>query len=250
MKKHLSLLTVLALGLGSTLAPAQMGGLSGATALDPTFTKLFASNPQFTASIRTEIKPNPSDTIIMPGKIAFDSGKARFEMQMGDATGINLPAQVLDQMKIMGLDQMVAVMLPEQKLGYIIYPKMQTYVKNPLPADKTGTNGPAPIKVTAIDKEPMAGHPCIKNQVVVSDSQGVPQNFTVWNATDLNQFPVKIINANQAMGLTMTFTNISLTKPDAKLFALPAGFTAYDNMQTMMQAEMMKRINGGMAPPQ
>ncbi len=47
----------------------------------------------------------------------------------------------------------------------------------------------------------------------------------------------------------MHFTDINLAKPDDSLFAPPSGFKAYDNMQTMMQTEMMKKMGGMGSPP-
>jgi len=44
----------------------------------------------------------------------------------------------------------------------------------------------------------------------------------------------------------MLFKNVSLAKPDASAFDLPSGYTKYDNLQTMMQMEMMKKMGGGM----
>ena len=47
----------------------------------------------------------------------------------------------------------------------------------------------------------------------------------------------------------MLFKNISLTKPAASNFETPSGLTKYDNVQTMMQTEMMKKMGGGPGLP-
>jgi hypothetical protein len=47
----------------------------------------------------------------------------------------------------------------------------------------------------------------------------------------------------------MLFKNISFDKPADSLFAPPADFTKYDSVQSMMQAEMMKRMGGAMGQP-
>jgi hypothetical protein len=46
----------------------------------------------------------------------------------------------------------------------------------------------------------------------------------------------------------MLFKNISFDKPAASNFEPPTGYTKYSNVQTMMQAEMMKHM-GSMAMP-
>jgi hypothetical protein len=71
----------------------------------------------------------------------------------------------------------------------------------------------------------------------------------VWNATDLKKFPVKIVVNDQGQEATMVFRKVSFEKPDASNFAAPADFTKYDNMQTMMQTEMMKKMSGGLGKP-
>ncbi len=89
----------------------------------------------------------------------------------------------------------------------------------------------------------------MENKVLVSTDKGATNEFTVWNATDLKNFPVKIIHAEKNTEITMIFKDVTLTKPAATAFDLPAGYTHYDDMQTMMQTEMMKKMSGGMGLP-
>ena len=59
-------------------------------------------------------------------------------------------------------------------------------------ADSAPTNGDYKVETTEIGKETLDGHPCVKNKYVVTDNEGVKHESTVWNATDLKNFPVKI----------------------------------------------------------
>jgi hypothetical protein len=187
--------------------------------------------------------------ITLPGKIAFDGGKARFEMNLSEAKGLPIPAGAADQMKAMGLDQITTLSLPENKFVYLIYPGLKSYVENPLPDGLTGTNQNFKVATTELGKETINGHPCVENKVLVSDSKGATNEFTVWNATDLKKFPVKIITTKQETEITMSFKDVSLTKPAASSFVPPAGYTRYNDMQTMMQTEMMKKMTGGLGAP-
>ena len=45
--------------------------------------------------------------------------------------------------------------------------------------------------------------------------------------------------------MTMSFTEVKLAKPEAKLFEAPSDLKRYDNMMTLMQEEMMKKMGGG-----
>ena len=251
MKKNLLILTTTILCLGLSPAFAQFGKAPGGPRFDAAMSKLFGENPAFSATLENQIKPESGDTITMPGKMAYDSGKARFEMNMGEAKGLQMPPGAAEQMKAMGFDQMITLSLPEKKLAYLIYPGLQSYVETPVTAVKDGTNDTFKAVVKEVGKETVDGHPCVQNKVIVTDGKGATNEFTVWNATDLKKFPVKIFHVEQGTEVTMLFKNVVLTKPAASAFEVPAGYTRYDNMQTMMQTEMMKKMGGGMGgmPP-
>lgn len=245
MKTYLLILTATLLCLDLTPVHAQFGRTPGGPRFDGALTKLFGDNPAFSATLENQIKPASGDAITMPGKMAFDGGKARFEMSLSDAKGLKMPPDAAEQMKAMGFDQLINITLPEQKVTYLIYPGLQSYVENALPAAKTGTNDASTVTITAVGKETVDGHPCVENKVVVIGEQGATNEFSVWNATDLNKFPVKIFRVEQGNEITMLFKDVALTKPAATSFQVPAGYTRYDNMQTMMQTEMMKKLGGG-----
>jgi hypothetical protein len=80
--------------------------------------------------------------------------------------------------------------------------------------------------------------------------------MTTWNATDLKNIPIKIeqsawgsAESYAGTSTTMHFTNINLAQPNADLFQPPAGYKKYDDIQTMMQTEVMKKMGGGMGLP-
>ena len=249
MKKHLPILTTAILCIGLLPAFAQFGRTPSGPQFDSTMAKLFGDNSAFSAAMESQIKQKSEDTMTMPGKIAYDSGKSRMEMNLSEAKGMKMPPEAAEQMKAMGFDQMITLSLPDKHAVYLIYPGLQSYVETPLAAAKTGTNDTSKVETTEVGKETVDGHPCVKNKVVVTDDQGGKRESTVWNATDLKSFPVKIFQIEQGAEVTMLFKNVSFTKPAASTFELPAGYTRYDNMQTMMQTEMMKKMGGGMGMP-
>jgi hypothetical protein len=249
MKNYFPLLTTATLCLGLAAALAQPGPPGGGAAFDSAMSKLFGDNTAFTATLESEIKPKSSDLITMPGKISFDSGKARMEMNLATATGLKLPPGAAAQMKSMGLDQMITISLPEKKSVLLIYPGLQSYVETPLPAAATATNSNFKVTTTELGKETLAGHPCVENKTFVTDDKGATNEFTVWNATDLKNFPVKIFRAGPEADVTMTFTDVTLNKPAANLFEPPAGYARYDDVQSMMQTEIMKKMGGGLGLP-
>lgn len=254
MKIKLQSILVAVLGLGLVSTHAQPGGGMGGGPGGPNFggsmSKLFGDNKTFSATLEIEAKdPNAGDTRI-PGKLAFDDGKSRFEMDMTKMKNSNLPAEAMEQMKAMGMDSMVMISRPDKKTSYMVYPGLKAYAEMPLKdADSAETISKYKVETTELGKETVAGHPCVKNKVVVTDDKGKKHESTVWNATDLKKFPVKIETAEQGNKVTMLFKDVKLTKPEASLFEAPAGLKRYDNMMTLMQEEMMKRMGGGGFPP-
>ncbi|MEI9863186.1 MAG: hypothetical protein WDN00_01225 [Limisphaerales bacterium] len=249
MKKYIVLLTAAVLALQINPALAQFGGSPGDFKFGGALKKVFGDNSAFTAMLSAEVKPKTGDAIVLPGKVAFDDGKARFEINMSSAMGSKLPAGAAEQMKAMGLDQMTTIALPDKKVLYLIYPNLQSYVENPMPDAGSGTNENYKVATTELGKATVDGHPCVENKVVVTDDKGKASEFTVWNATDLKNFPVKIVHAEKDTEITMSFKDISMTKPAASSFAPPTGYTRYDSMQGMIQAVMMKKMAGGLGAP-
>ena len=247
MKSHLSLILTAALCLALTPAYAQFGrgrGPSGPS-FDGATAKLFGNNSSFAADMEMQTKgSDEGSNVSMSGKMAFDQGKSRFEMDMSTMKNSKMPASAAAQMKAMGMDKMVMIGLAD-KTSYLIYPGMAAYVQNPAPEAKAATSpDDYKVEITELGKETVDGHPCVKNKAVVTGKDGEKHESTLWNATDLKNFPVKMEMTEHGTQVTMLYKNVSLSKPDASQFAPPADFKKYDSMQTMMMETMMKKRGG------
>lgn len=256
MKTHLRNILTCVLCLAFAPAYAQFGPPRGGTQ-GPSFSgpmaKLLGENSNFSANMELQTKIGSSgDTMTMPGAIAVSDGNSRFEIDMTQAKSARMPPQQAAQMKSLGMDKMVIISRPDKKLTYMVYPGLQAYVETPVQDPDAGKSASDfKIETTELGRETIDGHPCVKNKSVVTDNQGNKHEATLWNATDLKKFPVKIEQTEQGNLGTMLFKDIKLSKPDASLFEPPAGFTKYDNMMTMMQQQMMKRAGGNqiLRPP-
>jgi len=249
MKNHLFLSFSLALTLTSFVASAQPGPPGGMGGGGPDFggsmSKLFGDNKQFSATLELQAKDGRAGDSTIPGQLSFDNGKSRFEMNLGKMKNSNMPPGAAEQMKAMGIDSMVVVARPDQKVNYMVYPGMNAYAEMPR-AESDSTTKPEDYKVeaTELGKETVAGHECIKNKVVVTDSKGEKHESMVWNATDLNKFPIKIELEERGTKITMNFSDVKLKQPAASLFDAPAGATKYGTVMELMQKEMMKKMGG------
>jgi hypothetical protein len=79
----------------------------------------------------------------------------------------------------------------------------------------------------------------------VTDDQGNKTESLLWNATDLNNFPVKIETTQEDRKTTMLFKDVKLSKPAASQFEPPADHKKYDSMMSLM----MEKMGGGMGMP-
>ena len=243
---HFLLLGVLCLNLTTYAQPGPPSGPQFGGTMD----KLFGDNQAFAATLEFQTTDNSGKTIIMPGKISFDSGKSRFEVNMTDLKGGPMPPDTAAQLKSMGLDQIVMLARPDKKVAYLVYPGMQSYVANNLPdTESAATNSDYKVETTELGKETVEGHPCVKNKVIITDKDGSKHESTVWNATDMKNFPLKIQTTEQGNNVTMLFKNVSVAKPAASLFEPPSGYTKYDSIQSMMMQQMMKQMGGGTGFP-
>ena len=213
MKNHPRILAVTVLCLNLASAHAQFGATPGGPDLGGPMGKLFGDNQAFTAAMVFQTTDSSSNTTTMPGKISFDAGKSRFEINMTEVQSKLIPPAASAQMKSMGLDQMVMVTRPDKKVAYLVYPGMQSYVQTVLTdAESTATNGDYKMETTELGKETVDGHPCVKNKVVVTGKDGGRHESTVWNAKDLKNFPVKI----QATDADATTTTMLFKKRRAR----------------------------------
>ena len=77
-------------------------------------TKLFGDNKQFSADVVIVAGEAPKTTTI-PGKMYFDAGKTRFEVNLSDAKGDQITPATMQQMKSMGMDKTQVISRPDSK---------------------------------------------------------------------------------------------------------------------------------------
>jgi hypothetical protein len=231
---------------GGGMGMGMMGGMPGGGVLGGSTTKLFGENTAFSATMEVRLNaPGGGDPMSMPYKMSYDQGKSRIEMDMTEMKGGPMSPDAADQMKAMGMDKMVMISRPDSKTALVIYPGLRAYVENPMPeGSATAKPDDFKIEVTELGKETLDGHACLKNKAVVTEKGGTKHESTVWNATDLKKFPIKIESNEGGNAVTMTFKAVTLTKPDAKVFDAPTGYTKYGNLMEMMQQIMTSRMGG------
>jgi hypothetical protein len=209
---------------------------------DGALIKLFGENKGFSATMELHSTRTSGDDMKMTGKIALLDGNSRVEMDMSNMQGGRVSQQVAERMKQLGMSKMVIILRHDKQLSYMIYPEVQAYM------ERTSSHASATVadfksEVTKLGAETIDGHDCIKNKVVVTGPDGATHESTVWNATDLKQFPIKIQNSDRGIDMVMLYKEVKLERPDAALFDPPADFKKYDNLMSLMMSR-----SGGLAP--
>jgi hypothetical protein len=238
-------------------AQAQFGNLSGLGAgatpdpkFDATFAKLLGEHQAFSAEMEyavldAENKP----TSVAPGKLSFLEGKSRFELDMSRVKGSGMAGGLAAQLKTMGMAELVMIRRPDKSLKYLVYPGLASYAEEKLATDtketKDKTKAVPRKEVTALGRETIEGHPCMKNKVVMIDDQEQRSEATIWNATDLREFPVRMEMVEDGKTTARIFKSIKLARPDSALFEPPADMTRYESPAAMIQGALMKAMGLG-----
>lgn len=248
--KKLFVLLLTALFASAVAAFAQMEMPGSTAGINAALAKLFGDVKAFSAKSEVQVfDKDQKEKVSMPMDFALLDGKMRVEVDMTRMKNKDVPAEAAASMKQFGMDRIVSVILPDKKSTYIIFPGMQSYVNMPLPKQDQETYEKNPkIEKTVIGKETLDGHPCVKHKVVITDDQGRHHEATVWNASDLKDFPVQILTKEKDDTVMLRYRQVQFARPDAKQFEPPADFKAYDDMQSLMQGVMMKMMGSGGAP--
>lgn len=243
-----------ALAFTATSASAQVG--SPAKGMNTAMVKLFGENNNFTSKAEVHVLDAAGkETTSMPANFALSGDKMRMDIDMTQIKSAEIPAGAIASMKQMGMDQMSTVSLPEKKISLLIYPSLKAYAEMPMSKEEAADALKTyKIAKTKIGKETIDGHPTDKNKVVMTDEKGQKQEMTVWNATDLKDFPVQMQMTEDKNTVVLKYKDIKFGKPDASKFEAPAGMTKYTDPKQLIQTEMMKKMNsggaGGLGVPQ
>jgi len=205
--------------------------------------KLFGANNSFVskAEIRSVDNKSKKETTSLPMTFSMLDGRIRLEVDLNDMKSTERPDPAFLYSKQLGMDQMIAVIRPDKKDDLVIYPKTASY------ADVTMTKEEEEdfakkydVKKTTTGKETVNGHPCVKHEVTLTAGKNEKQSLLVWNATDLKDFPIQIHILGGDETVVMSFQDVKLIKPEARLFEPPEGLTRFDTAEKLVKALVAK----------
>ncbi|HMP81760.1 MAG TPA: DUF4412 domain-containing protein [Verrucomicrobiota bacterium] len=242
-----SIPVVAALLVSANVSFGQMASQSPAGA-DATLMKLFGDIKAFSAVCDMRmLDPDGSPTFSGPMDFALLDGKMCVEVDLLKMTAKDMPPGAAEAMKQAGMDRVISIVRTDKKNQAIIYPGLKSCVEMPLPKKQADAldDKSSKIEKSELGKEKIDGRDCTKNKVVIKNDKGETQEFTVWNAADLKDFPVQIETVQDGQKIVMLFKQVKLDKPAAAKFEIPADYKKYDDMGSFMQAMMARMMSGG-----
>lgn len=237
MKRCLVFLAAL-LSFAAGTATAQSTGQKH-PGIDAPMSKLFGDNSGFSAEMEIRTQLPSGGEVVMPGKIVYLDGKSRFEMDMAETKGLKLPPHALSQMKQMGMRRIISITLNQRNVTDVLYPDIKAYIETLATPGISTDPADYNAQVTELGPERTGGHKCVKDRVVVKGPSGFPHEYLVWDAIDLNQFPLKIETAApHGMTATLIFKDVKLERPEAGEFEVPPGYIKYDDEMALIRSRM------------
>ncbi|MGD0060088.1 MAG: DUF4412 domain-containing protein [Verrucomicrobiia bacterium] len=184
----------------------------------------------------------------MQASLAFLKGNVRTDTDWTSMKGTKIPPELLALMKQFGMDRGVTICRGDKKVIYIMFPRLKSYMElSPSQgpqADKTDPKEPK-LDVTQTGKDTVDGHPCVENKITFTADDGTQHEMLAWQATDINNFPIKTEEHVNGAITTTHYSNVKLSAPDASLFDPPSDFTKYSSIQEMMTANMQRMMPPG-----
>ncbi len=225
------------------------GGVSAigtqAPFLAAAMSEFFSDTRAFTAGVELALPAKDgAEPMKLPFGVAMADGKMRWELNFANVKSAEMTPEALNGMKGMGLDQMCFIYLPGKPLTLTL-PGMKAYVEMPVPKVE-GVQQQAQEKIGRLEKkeigrETIAGQPTVKYAVKVPGDDGTA---TVWQATNLQNLPIKIHITKDQQTYQLQLSNIRLGQPDAAYFQMPPGYTKQADLNAAIQTAAMRSLGG------
>ncbi|HUR44711.1 MAG TPA: hypothetical protein VMZ27_02460 [Candidatus Saccharimonadales bacterium] len=231
---------------GIFAAPAQPFRPKAPPAQSPTglnfsgsLSTLFKDQQYFSASLTMQVAKQFGATMSVPCKMTYTEGKSRIESDFNQAKGIDSSPEMVEQIKSSGMGKTIVITRPLEHKTFTIYPELYSYVER----REANTFDPTRVltKVDEIGKETIGGQPCIKKTIKMAAPRSMPEEFTVWNATELKNFPLRIEMIRSGAKVTLLFTNVVFEKPDTKLFEPPPDYVGFESVSSMLEKQARKK---------
>ncbi len=118
-----------------------------------------------------------------------------------------------------------------ERTGFVLSDALQGYA--PISSPIHVTNVLITAEIAGSAETQANGHPGHEAEVAVASDDGSTATFTIWRATDLGGFPVRIKAMNIVPPFTLNLAEVRSENLSPKLFLPPEGFTKYGSLEAM-----------------
>jgi hypothetical protein len=209
---------------------------------------IFNDNPAFTATLLIQTT-TPTGDISMPAKIAFLDGKSRMEINSLQMSGPTFSPGFFEQVKRMGVGEVISISRPDKKESYLIYPGLKAYAVMPFNEAELRDGSKRGLKKTEVSREVINGQPATKYKVLLKDEEGKHQEITMWSSGDHKGFPIRIQTQTDTGPTTITFSDVKLGKPDESLLDVPSGIRRHNDVAAIMREKFAAQGSRAFPPP-
>lgn len=239
-----AILALLLVWAGARTAQAQFWGGKGA---DPTeqLIQLLGSTSAFSATAILAMRDRHGRiTVTTESLIAMRDGKMRTEFDFTKVKGADIQDETARTLKQFGLTRTVAIVRPDRSRTYVVFPDWRAYYEEPLPSAGTGGAEEVQMEKVPQGREIVDGRVCNKFLVTVIRGKGEKFQATVWEAPDLQNFPIRSLFPHKDGSVLASFKNLRLELSDESLFEPPAGATRYHNANDLLQGALLRGFQG------
>jgi hypothetical protein len=204
------------------------------------FLKLFQVHPHFSVEMLTVVyDAEGREQVQLPMVMSLLEGRVRMEADLGRLKGAKVIPGGAELLKNMGMDLMVTLVDLEKKNTRVLYPRLKAYAEMPLPPEEIAA-ARGTIEKTILGTETVRDKVIEKSRVIFKPESGEPLEVTLWSGE--RGFPIQLQFQQEGMRTVLRFKDPKLEKPDAALFAVPDGFTRYEDSITLLQEEARKQV--------
>jgi hypothetical protein len=132
--------------------------------------------------------------------------------------------------------------------GYLLSDALQGYA--PFTSEVRFTNVVQQAGLPSAGERIINGHRCEAQEEIVQSNGGRSTTLHIWRATDLKGLPLRLESASDSTQTILELSNVQFMPMKSSLFQPPAGFTPYDNPESMVNEFMAREFNTRPKRPQ
>ena len=157
----------------------------------------------------------------------------RSEFTISKIPSLHISVSMLNRLQQCGLDRVVCISGPSR--AFFVYTNHLAWAETGCLETNRHTVEPFEFRKTEIGRLILDNHPCVEYAVLASGN-GRNISARVWEATDMNRFPVRMDWMIDGEDLSVGFSNIDPRPPIQNLFEVPEGYTHYSDLTELAKA--------------